>query len=287
VEGAKARDLQTVYQLQLEREVAARREYELGIQARVRKELRLDVADMIDLRAELATLRKNLDRVLAEGLGMDRPTLHADSMRVTELTAVDPRNGGLQNGLLYPAGAHSSYGPPPPMFVGVASPPPAFAGPYDAPVTAETSSLSRTAHARDCGLVGPHPELDATQEWQAGELGTWSDADSQPTPADDWETEPQHGWSEPDWSESEPDWSAAEPEHPVPGRPARECPVLDRSVSDPPTAQSGTERSAMADGSGPDGSSHSRGLSVAQILANLRSEAARIPAAHPHRRHQP
>ncbi|WP_373283651.1 DUF6779 domain-containing protein, partial [Nocardia tenerifensis] len=39
IDKAKVRDLQTVYELQLEREVTARREFELGVEARVREEV--------------------------------------------------------------------------------------------------------------------------------------------------------------------------------------------------------------------------------------------------------
>jgi len=45
VDKAKVRDLQTVYELQLEREITARREYELGVEARVREEVGADAAD--------------------------------------------------------------------------------------------------------------------------------------------------------------------------------------------------------------------------------------------------
>src|SRR5262249_31141109 len=64
VEDAKVRDLQTVYQLQLEREVSARREYELGVESRVRRDLQVDVEELAGLRGELAAVRRNLEQLL-------------------------------------------------------------------------------------------------------------------------------------------------------------------------------------------------------------------------------
>ena len=54
VDRAKTRDLQTVYELQLEREISARREFEMGVEARVRREVGADAEELAALRAELA-----------------------------------------------------------------------------------------------------------------------------------------------------------------------------------------------------------------------------------------
>ncbi|MFD4180605.1 DUF6779 domain-containing protein, partial [Rhodococcus sp. NPDC058514] len=69
---AKVRDLQTVYELQLEREITARREYELGVEARVRGEANLDVSEIAALRAELAALRGSLEVLFDGRLPVDR-----------------------------------------------------------------------------------------------------------------------------------------------------------------------------------------------------------------------
>ncbi|BBX19997.1 hypothetical protein MDUV_48570 [Mycolicibacterium duvalii] len=63
---AKVRDLKLVYDLQLEREISARREYELTVEAHLRRELAAELreqsADEVGaLRAELAALRANLE----------------------------------------------------------------------------------------------------------------------------------------------------------------------------------------------------------------------------------
>ncbi|MCB0941974.1 MAG: hypothetical protein KDB72_17260, partial [Mycobacterium sp.] len=63
---ARARDLKLVYDLQLDREISARREYELSVESHLRRELaselREQAADEVAaLRAELAALRANLE----------------------------------------------------------------------------------------------------------------------------------------------------------------------------------------------------------------------------------
>jgi hypothetical protein len=66
MDQAKVRDLKLVYDLQLDREISARREYELSVETQLRRELvseiRAQAADEVaGLRAELAALRANLE----------------------------------------------------------------------------------------------------------------------------------------------------------------------------------------------------------------------------------
>jgi len=66
LDQAKVRDLKLVYDLQLDREISARREYELSVETQLRRELvseiRAQAADEVaGLRAELAALRANLE----------------------------------------------------------------------------------------------------------------------------------------------------------------------------------------------------------------------------------
>jgi len=82
LDQARARDMKFVYDLQLDREVAARREYELAVEAHLRRqlarELRAQAADeMTALRAELASLRSNLEAMLGTDLG-ERPALESE-----------------------------------------------------------------------------------------------------------------------------------------------------------------------------------------------------------------
>lgn len=79
LDEARARDMKFVYDLQLDREISARREYELSVEAHLRRqlgyELRTQAADeMSALRSELISLRANLEALLGTDLG-DRPAL--------------------------------------------------------------------------------------------------------------------------------------------------------------------------------------------------------------------
>ena len=86
LDEARARDMKFVYDLQLDREISARREYELSVEAHLRRQLgqevRAQAADeMAALRAELMSLRSHLEALLGTDLG-ERPALAFD--RVAE-----------------------------------------------------------------------------------------------------------------------------------------------------------------------------------------------------------
>ena len=79
---ARMRDLKLVYDLQLDREISARREYELSVESQLRKELvselRAQTADEVaGLRAELAALRASLEILFDADLS-HRPELEGD-----------------------------------------------------------------------------------------------------------------------------------------------------------------------------------------------------------------
>ncbi|WP_291086098.1 DUF6779 domain-containing protein, partial [Dietzia sp. UBA5065] len=63
-EAARVRDLHTVYELQLEREISARREHELVVEKELRDSVRSDTSDSIQaLRQEIAALREQLGQL--------------------------------------------------------------------------------------------------------------------------------------------------------------------------------------------------------------------------------
>ena len=85
IDQAKVRDLKLVYDLQLDREISARREYELSVESQLRRELtselRAQAADEVaGLRAELAALRANLE-ILFDADFSHRPALETDRSR--------------------------------------------------------------------------------------------------------------------------------------------------------------------------------------------------------------
>ena len=130
----KAKDLQTVYELQLAREISARREYEMSVEARVRGESQLEIDEVAALRNELAALRQNLQVLFDGNLPTERVALRAEAMRMQELggrgyDSYQPAPSGLYvpgrgngNGSMAPGTGLNGVGTP-----------------YDEPVTAETS----------------------------------------------------------------------------------------------------------------------------------------------------
>ncbi|MBF6438216.1 DUF6779 domain-containing protein [Nocardia cyriacigeorgica] len=178
VDKAKVRDLQKVYELQLDREISARREYELGVEARVRQEVGADAAEMAALRAELTVLRQSLQRLFDGDLPMDRPALHADAVRVQELTG---RPAGSAN--VNSSNADGWAGPQlprdsvTPVYDTDHPQPPVFASPFDDPVTAETSII--TLDHED----GPATTANGTAADPFGATTGWADAFAE-TPAE-------------------------------------------------------------------------------------------------------
>jgi hypothetical protein len=86
MDQAKVRDLKLVYDLQLDREISARREYELSVETQLRRELaselRAQAADEVAaLRAELAALRANLEILFDADLS-HRPAIETDRTTV-------------------------------------------------------------------------------------------------------------------------------------------------------------------------------------------------------------
>ena len=99
LDRAKARDLKLVYDLQLDREISARREYELEVESQLRRELASELRaqsaeEVAELRAELAALRNNLEILFDADLSHrpaiepERTTVRAysDWERDTEIT---------------------------------------------------------------------------------------------------------------------------------------------------------------------------------------------------------
>ena len=95
LDQAKARDLKLVYDLQLDREISARREYELTVETELRRELaselRAQAADEVAaLRAELAALRTNLEILFDTDLA-HRPAIETDRTTVRAAGRVTAR----------------------------------------------------------------------------------------------------------------------------------------------------------------------------------------------------
>ncbi|MFQ6394584.1 DUF6779 domain-containing protein [Nocardia sp. KC 131] len=265
IDKSKVRDLQTVYELQLEREITARREYELGIESRVRAEVGADATELAALRAELTVLRQSLQRLFDGDLLMDRPTLRADATRIQELPSglTDPANDsyGDANGsnLMGPQQPRSSVTP---VFVADHPEPPMFASPFDEPVTAETSVVPREPDDGASLAEITDVNIDIGEYRLAGPIRTpqgWAEAfTEEPFDEDIFDEEPP--------TPVEP----TQPE-PTPAEPTRPDPQPRPTTPAPPIGTPSSRRRRRVDADGDSGNS-SRRLSVAEIMANLQSE---------------
>lgn len=249
LDKAKVRDLQKVYELQLEREITARREYELGVEVRVRGELGAEAETIAALREELAALRKNLEVLFDGRLPEDRVALRAESMRVQEIA------GGYQpaaSGLFVPGAEKSARNdnqPPAPQG-------PSFATPYDEPMTAETT------------VVQPEP-LDVEAVDDEAEKVEKAEK-TQPKPAPEPQPAPE--------PEPEPQPVQERKPEPEPEPEAESQSELDDSAR--PTSRRSRRLSEDAEPAG----AHSSGLSVAEIMANMKSAESSESAPRRRRR---
>lgn len=273
VDQAKTRDLQKVYELQLEREITARREYELGVESRVRREVGADATELAALRGELAVLRESLQRLFEGDLLVDRPALRAEAVRVQELTHATVANGSSQE-----TGTWDAWNSPS-MPLHVVSPifdpdhpePPAFASPYDDPVTAETAVVSaEPPDAEDAAQDSRSPDEPANPETaddarsSSGAQAASKDETGQ-GPAGVQSAESKSGTES---AQDEIERESSEAESAVPGRASS----VPRLAPDQPTATMGTASSGRRRHADAEEDQPGRKLTVAEIMANLRSE---------------
>ncbi|GAB89362.1 hypothetical protein GORHZ_058_00090 [Gordonia rhizosphera NBRC 16068] len=95
---AKSRDLRLVYELQLEREIAARRQYELDVETTIRKELSAEAnEELAELKAQVLSLRASLEALLGEPLPDTRVALPSEKMRELA-TGIGGEYGGGEYG---------------------------------------------------------------------------------------------------------------------------------------------------------------------------------------------
>lgn len=298
VDNAKVRDLQTVYELQLEREINARREYEMGVEARVRAEVGADATEIAALRAELTLLRQNLQVLFDGALPDERPALQADAYRIDALPsggfdAFDEPERDFDDS---PEDATAAwFGPwqqPPsalkPVFMQPVSA--NFADPYDDPVTAETSAVQLDEYAETQesepakSSKTPPPRLSAPHTRQVSDTGLPVDPSSTSANGSPTESpaEPAAQPSTPVETAANVPAAAADPVGNAPTGPAAnapaanavtepEQPVADKPVSakpaPAPAVGTSSRRRRRAE------SEDSPRLSVADIMANLQSES--------------
>ncbi|MFD3746740.1 DUF6779 domain-containing protein [Nocardia sp. NPDC058633] len=284
VDKAKVRDLQTVYELQLEREINARREYEMGVEARVRAEVGADNSEIAALRAELTLLRQNLQVLFDGALPDEQPALQADAVRIDALpaggfNAFDEPDHDFDDS---PEDATAAwFGPwqqPPsalkPVFMQPVSA--NFADPYDDPVTAETSAIQLDEYA-ESQAAAPQPAPSKTSSKtpppRLSSPNTRKVSDTTPVAEPATDTTQSNGEpsttteSGPVVAESAPA-PVAEVEPAPAAEPAAAQPPATRPEKAPSVGTS-SRRRRRAETEG------TTRLSVADIMANLESESTR------------
>ncbi|MCA2209492.1 DUF6779 domain-containing protein [Nocardia rosealba] len=311
VDKAKVRDLQTVYELQLEREINARREYEMGVEARVRAEVGADASEIAALRAELTLLRQNLQVLFEGALPDDQPALQADAVRIDALPsgatahadfdAFDEAEPEIDDS--HEAAAAAWFGPwqqPPsalkPVFMQPVSA--NFADPYDDPVTAETSAVQLDEYAesqqstpepepaKSSSTKTPPPRLSAPHTRKVDNDGRLLDPEpSAPTSSNDADPSATPAPTGTDPSATPAPTGYTTPEPPI-EQPAAAT-TTESGFEAPPNsgpAPTGTDPSATPATTPTVGTSSRRRrraesegtrLSVADIMANLQSESTR------------
>ncbi|MFC8934084.1 DUF6779 domain-containing protein [Rhodococcus sp. NPDC057135] len=280
LDKAKVADLQTVYELQLEREISARREYELSVEGRVRREVTADAEELAGLRAELVALRRNLEALFEGGLLPEQTALKTDSTRVPELGGSS--YGAYQpapSGLYVPGAGQSGPSQPAPNVGGLASP-------NDDPVTAETTVVFAETSWRDSSFVAPRViPTQKPQETQKPQDQTRNQAPKS-SPVSSVSSSPTRTVKNvPVEKDSEP----VEPEIKAPAQaPNIEHAVIEDAVVEEvpevvpeivaeterePAAESDAEPRRRRRAAPEDAASgaHSNGLTVAEIMANLSS----------------
>ena len=82
VAEAKSHDMRLVYELQLEREIAARGQYEADIEAQIRRDIAAGASDDLrELQAQIAALRISLETMMGHELPDDRVALPNERLR--------------------------------------------------------------------------------------------------------------------------------------------------------------------------------------------------------------
>lgn len=161
--GDRTEELREIYQLELQREVAARREHELTVERDVRRDIEQGNREELDaLRAELRTLRENLESVLGGELLVERVALRAQSTRVRSLAEQQATTPAPQPPVTLPRDRVGRESPVtvPPDRAGPASPAvaPDRAGPGSAAAPPSSGLPRRDPAARADASRRPRPE---------------------------------------------------------------------------------------------------------------------------------
>ena len=279
LDRAKARDLKLVYDLQLDREISARREYELEVESQLRRELASELRaqsaeEVAELRAELAALRNNLEILFDADLSHrpaiepERTTVRAysDWERDTEIT--DP-------GRNIPRYVESTPRQHPDDGTENAI----IDVPEEPPVPEEEVRVASEPHQPEPVWTPPQPEPAAHAEQPAehgGRHGLRAEREWQPVPsAGQWlpPGAPGSNWVSTNGTSPTPGPAPPPPVPAEPGLGRHSNPVAPVGAPAPPPPQQPPARHGDAGDSAPGVGQHGegQGQSVAELLARLQA----------------
>lgn len=269
-EAARVRDLHTVYELQLEREISARREHELVVEKDLRDTVRAETADSVyGLRQEIAALREQLGQ-MGVNLTEDRLAVGSEtaagelgagpSLPSVPSERVEPRRRAPESGGFSSAGSSQS---PSRQRPSVPEPTVTGVGRNVTPSTERTEKLSPVGGAQTSGTNAPSTSRGpAVRPAGRTQPGRTQPVQRQP--------EPQGQAQAKDQAQDQ-----AQPEHRTPAEPQKPAEPAPRSApkSSPPAPDT-SPVSRHGDGTG---------LSVSELMARLGGEDA--PSGGRRRRH--
>ncbi len=101
---SKARDLRLVYELQLEREITARRQYELGVETQIRREVHAETNEELgSLKAQIESLRASLELLVGGDLPEQRTALWSQRRRELDRARSHSDDASYADGDVFPA----------------------------------------------------------------------------------------------------------------------------------------------------------------------------------------
>ncbi|MDX2357037.1 DUF6779 domain-containing protein [Dietzia sp. PP-33] len=291
-EAARVRDLHTVYELQLEREISARREHELVVEKDLRDTVRAETSDSIQaLRHEIAALREQLGQ-MGMPLTDDRPAVGGDttagelgagsSLPSVRSERVEPRRRAPESTFSASAGPSSdpreSWTTPGPARPRQSTPEPTVTGVgrHVTPSTERTEKIS----AVDTGQTPPdqtrpdqtRPDQTRPDQTRSAEARGERSRGPAVRPAGRTQPEPR---TRPD-APKQPA-PATTPEGPKRSAPASEPATAEPATAEPVFTEPPAQESATSSRHGEGG-----GLSVADLMARLGEDA---PSGGRRRRH--
>ncbi|GAB10186.1 hypothetical protein GOARA_053_00120 [Gordonia araii NBRC 100433] len=278
---SKSRDMRLVYELQLEREISARRQYEMDVEAQIRREVAEEAShDLQELQAQVAALRASLEALIGQPLPEDRVALPNERLRelASSMPTYEPDDSVLA------ATDFASTAPPTPD--GRHYPPPPPQGGRDdwteiIPVVEDEPApgLDEYAATHDEFTAVQEPSDPPTESWVTPSRAAGFGADDQQGAQFGAPEQPAQAWPYPAPTAEQPDAErrdhiAGEPHDPFTDTGEMESYAAELesedAETDEPAEESGGGGRRRAEGRRAEGGQHEQGISAAELLNQLR-----------------